>query len=480
MRKNRILDTDSYKTSHYLQYPPDTQRVFSYLESRGSERNWQSCLFFGLQYILKEYFQEPISYDEFYEAAAIVPKHGVPFNEGGWKSLIEKYHGRLPLRIRAVPEGTIVPLHNALMTVENTDPEFFWLTSYFETQLMRLWYPITVATQSYYLKKLIYSYLEKTADDPANEILFKLHDFGSRGVSSMESAAIGGAAHLVNFRGTDTIVAIRMLRNFYNHEISAYSIPAAEHSTMTSWGKDHEIDAYRNMLNQYAQPGALIAVVSDSWDIYNAVENIWGDALRQNIIDSGATVVIRPDSGDPEEVVSKVTNLLAEKFGTTTNTKGYKVLKNVRVIQGDGVNPESIEAILVSLETQGYSATNIAFGMGGALLQKVDRDTLKFAYKCSAVMRNGEWQDVYKDPVTDAGKRSKRGRLDLIKHDAPTGIRTYETIRLDEVQRGGSGSFSTAMQTVFQDGEIYYSADESLETIRDRASMEFMPISVSA
>ncbi len=480
MRKNRILDTDSYKTSHYLQYPPDTRRVFSYLESRGNERNWQSCLFFGLQYILKEYFQEPISYDEFYEAAAIVPKHGVPFNEAGWKSLIEKYHGRLPLRIRSVPEGTIVPLHNALMTVENTDPEFFWLTSYFETQLMRLWYPITVATQSYYLKKLIYSYLEKTADDPANEILFKLHDFGSRGVSSMESAAIGGAAHLVNFRGTDTIVAMRMLRNFYNHEISAYSIPAAEHSTMTSWGKDHEVDAYRNMLNQYAQPGALIAVVSDSWDIYNAVANIWGDSLRQNIIDSGATVVIRPDSGDPQQVVSKVTNLLAEKFGTTTNTKGYKVLKNVRVIQGDGVNPESIEAILVSLEKQGYSATNIAFGMGGALLQKVDRDTLKFAFKCSAVMRNGEWQDVYKDPVTDAGKRSKRGRLDLIKHDAASGTRTYETIRLEEVQRGGSDSFSTAMQTVFQDGEIYYSADESLETIRHRASMEFMPITVSA
>ena len=479
MRKNRILDTDSYKTSHYLQYPPDTERVFSYLESRGSERDWQRCLFFGLQYVLKEFFQDPISYDEFYEAAAIVPRHGVPFNNEGWLKLIEKHHGRLPLRIRAVPEGSIIPLNNALMTVENTDPEFFWLTSYFETILMRLWYPITVATQSYYLKKLIYKYLEKSSDDPSNEILFKLHDFGARGVSSGESAAIGGAAHLVNFRGTDTIVAMRLLRHYYNHEISAYSIPAAEHSTMTSWGREHEVDAYRNMLKQYARPGALVAVVSDSWDIYNAVEHIWGEILRQEIIDSGATVVIRPDSGDPETVVSKVMNLLAEKFGTVENSKGYKVLQNVRVIQGDGVNPDSIEVILRSLEAQGFSATNIAFGMGGALLQKVDRDTLKFAFKCSAIMRRGEWQDVYKDPVTDPGKRSKRGRLDLLKHVDDAGNFAYETIRLDEVERDDTGR-SSAMQTVFLDGEIQYAADESLEAIRERSSREFTAAAVPA
>lgn len=305
--------------------------------------------------------------------------------------------------------------------------------------------------------------------------LFKLHDFGARGVSSAESAAIGGAAHLVNFRGTDTIVAIRLLRNYYNHEISAYSIPAAEHSTMTSWGREHETEAYRNMLDVYAKPDSLIAVVSDSWDIYNAVEHIWGEVLRQNIIDSGVTVVVRPDSGDPEEVVSKVTNLLANKFGTTENSKGYKVLNNVRVIQGDGVNPESIEAILKSLEAQGYSATNIAFGMGGALLQKVDRDTLKFAFKCSAVQRVGEWQDVYKDPVTDPGKRSKKGRLDLVKTEDQNGNLTYETMRLDDVQRDG-GAIHTAMHTVFQDGELYAFADESLDQIRERASIEFVPV----
>lgn len=479
MKKNRILDTDSYKTSHYLQYPVGTQRVFSYLEARGSERNWQASLFFGLQYILKEYFSDPISYDEFYEASALVPKHMVPFNSAGWQRLIEKHHGRLPLRIRAAPEGLLVPLQNVLVTVENTDPEFGWLTSYFETQLMRLWYPITVATQSYYLKKLIFDYLVKTADDPATEILFKLHDFGARGVSSAESAAIGGAAHLVNFRGTDTIIAIRMLRDYYNDEVSAYSIPAAEHSTITSWGKEREIDAYRNMLARYAKPGGMLAVVSDSWDIYNAVEHIWGESLKQEVIDSGATVVIRPDSGNPVEVVSKVAGLLAEKFGTTANSKGFKVLNNVRIIQGDGVNPDSIAAILENLTGQGFSASNIAFGMGGALLQKLDRDTLKFAFKCSAIMINGKWQDVYKDPITDRGKRSKCGRLDLIKHGNGHGGWNFETIRIDDVERGGQ-SKSTAMRTVFENGELYPQADETLEQIRVRASADFTPLATSA
>ena len=478
MDKNRILDTDSYKTSHYAQYPAGTQKVFSYLESRGSERDYESTLFFGLQYILKEYFANPISFDEFYEAAALVPKHGVPFNEDGWRRLIEKHHGRLPLKIRAVPEGSIIPTHNVLMTVENTDPEFFWLTSYFETQLMRVWYPITVATQSYYLKRLIFEHLVKTADDPENEILFKLHDFGSRGVSSTESAAIGGSAHLVNFRGTDTIVAMRLLRDYYNLEVAAYSIPAAEHSTMTSWGKEHEVDAYRNMLTQYAKPGGMVAVVSDSWDIYNAVENIWGGVLRQEVIDSGATVVIRPDSGDPVTVVGKVMDILAEKFGTAANSKGYKVLNNVRVIQGDGVNPTSIRAILESLTAQGFSTTNIAFGMGGALLQKVDRDTLKFAFKCSAIQINDEWRDVYKDPVTDTGKRSKRGRLDLVKSDDDSGRVSYETVRLDDVERNGTAK-RTAMQTVFQDGDLYDTGDDSLERVRERASREFTAVSAA-
>ena len=464
MKINRVIDTDSYKASHWLQYPPRTTLVHSYLESRGSEREYQETVFFGLQYILKNYFSEPITKNEINEAAQMIPAHGLAFNQTGWQRLLEKHGGRLPLLIRAVPEGAVVPLHNALMTVENTDPEFYWLVSWFETQLMRIWYPITVATQSFYLKRDIYRFLSETADDANSEIAFKLHDFGWRGVSSQESAALGGAAHVLSFMGSDTMAALVLLKNFYHSEMAAFSIPAAEHSTITSWGRDHEADAYRNMLRQFAKPGKIVAVVSDSWNIYNAVEKIWGEELKQQVIDSGATVVIRPDSGEPVEVVTKVAHILADKFGTQINSKGFRVLNNVRIIQGDGVNPVSIRAILESLKKHGFSASNIAFGMGGALLQKVNRDTLEFAYKCSAIMVDGELRDVYKQPITDAGKNSKRGRLDLIRDD-----KGLSTVRLPDAETAASSN--SALTTAFKNGEVLL--DESLDAIRQRAAAAF-------
>ena len=462
---NRIIDTDSYKASHYLQYPPKTTLVHSYLESRGSERNYTETVFFGLQYLLKRYFVEKITLADVEEAHEVIIKHGEPFNYEGWKSLIEKHGGKMPLRVRAVAEGSIVPTRNVLMTVENTDPEFYWLTSWFESQLMRIWYPITVATQSYYIKKNVYKFLQETADDANAEIQFKVHDFGSRGVSSQETAAIGGAAHLVNFLGTDTMASLMLHRKFYQTEMAGFSIPAAEHSTITSWGRENEVEAYRNMLKHFAKPNSLVAVVSDSWNIYEAVEKIWGEQLRQEVIDSGATIVIRPDSGEPIEVVSRVAHLLGEKFGTTINSKGYKVLKNVRIIQGDGVNEKSIHAILERLKNEGFSASNVAFGIGGALLQKIDRDTMKFAYKCSAIVADNKLIEVYKQPITDSGKNSKRGRLDLILDENEA----YKTVVLPDVET--LATENSEMQTVFENGEILI--DDSLETIRGRASKFF-------
>ncbi len=459
---NRIIDTDSYKASHFLQYPPNTTRAFFYLESRGSDRDWNETVFFGLQYLLKNYFLAPFTQAMVEEAREVIEAHGLPFNYDGWTSLIAKHKGKLPLRIRAVAEGSVVPLHNVLMTVETTDDEFAWVGSWFETQLMRIWYAITVSTQSFQIKRDVYKFLQETADDADAEIAFKVHDFGARGVSSQETAAIGGAAHLVNFMGTDTMASLLLHRKFYNCAMAGFSIPAAEHSTITSWGRDNEIEAYRNMLRQFATPNSVVAIVSDSWNIYEAVEKIWGEQLKQEVIDSGATIVIRPDSGEPIEVVSRVAKILGEKFGTTINSKGYKVLKNVRIIQGDGVNEQSIHAILQRLKDEGFSASNIAFGIGGALLQKIDRDTLRFAYKCSAIVSNGKLIEVYKQPITDAGKNSKRGRLDLIKDENGE----YKTVKLEDVET--ISAENSQLRTVFENSELL--VDDNLDEIRKRTA----------
>jgi nicotinamide phosphoribosyltransferase len=410
LAKNIILNTDSYKVSMFKQYPQGTTGVYSYIESRGGR--YDRTVFFGLQAFIKEYLQEAITQADIDIADEILTAHGEPFNRSGWQYILDQHNGYLPVVIRAVPEGTVVPVSNVLATIENTDPECFWLTTWLETALLRaVWYPVTVATQSYTIKKVILDYLEKTGDPTT--IDFKLHDFGARGVSSLESAAIGGASHLINFMGTDTISGLLFAREYYGASMAGFSIPAAEHSTITSWGRDNEVKAYDNMLTQFAKPGSILAVVSDSYDIYNATEKLWGEELRQKVIDSGATLVIRPDSGDPEIVCRKLVQILGEKFGYTTNAKGFKVLNNVRLIQGDGVNEHTIRCILGSFQAYGWSADNIAFGMGGALLQQLDRDTQRFAMKCSSAEINGKWVDVQKDPITDSGKKSKAGRVTL-------------------------------------------------------------------
>jgi nicotinamide phosphoribosyltransferase len=387
------------------------------------------------------------------EANTLLTAHGLPFNYDGWRYIAEDLQGRLPVRIKAVPEGSVIPVHNVLMTVESTDPKVFWLASWLETLLMRVWYPITVATQSWHLKKRIYESLERTADDPNTEINFKLHDFGARGVSSCESSGIGGLAHLVNFQGSDTVQALVYSQKYYHCPLAAYSIPAAEHSTITAWGKEGEVLAYQNMLTQFAKPGSVLAVVSDSYDLWNAIDNLWGDRLRQQVIDSGATLVIRPDSGNPVEIVAKTLEKLEARFDSTINKKGYRVLNAVRVIQGDGVDEDSITAILKRTESLGFSTTNLAFGMGGALLQKLNRDTQKFAMKCSEVTVAGKAIAVYKDPITDPGKTSKKGRLALIKTELG-----YQTV---------AASAEDLLQVVYEDGQLVQ--DQSLETIRQRA-----------
>jgi nicotinamide phosphoribosyltransferase len=454
LAKNLILNTDSYKVSMFKQYPAGTTGVYSYIESRGGR--YDSTVFFGLQAFIKEYLLDPITQADIEIADEILTAHGEPFNRAGWQYILDKHNGYLPVVIRSVPEGTVVPVKNVLATIENTDPKCFWLTTWLETALLRaVWYGTTVATQSYTIKQVILDYLERTGDPTT--IDFKLHDFGARGVSSLESAGIGGAAHLVNFMGTDTITGVLFAREYYNAGIAGFSIPAAEHSTITSWGRDGEVDAYRNMLNQFARPGSVLAVVSDSYDIYNAASKLWGEELRQQVVDSGATVVIRPDSGDPVEVNRKLVGILGEKFGYTRNAKGFKVLNNVRLIQGDGINELTVRSILGAFMAMGWSADNIAFGMGGALLQIVDRDTQKFAMKASSACINGEWVDVVKDPVTDAGKKSKAGRVTLWQSGGAT-FATAVSQPMSWTDKG-IGPWTEALEEVYRDGKLIKEID---------------------
>ena len=451
LAKNLILNTDSYKVSMFKQYPAGTTGVYSYIESRGGR--YDSTVFFGLQAFIKEYLLDPITQSDIDIADEILTAHGEPFNRAGWQYILDKHRGYLPVVIRAVPEGTVVPVKNVLATIENTDPNCFWLTTWLETALLRaVWYGTTVATQSYTIKQVILDYLERTGDP--STIDFKLHDFGARGVSSMESAGIGGAAHLVNFMGTDTISGVLFAREYYNAGIAGFSIPAAEHSTITSWGRDNEVKAYENMVKQFGRAGSVLAVVSDSYDIFNAASKLWGEDLRQLVIDSGATVVIRPDSGDPVEVNRRLVEILGEKFGYTTNAKGFKVLNNVRLIQGDGINELTVRSILGAFMAMGWSADNIAFGMGGALLQIVDRDTQRFAMKCSAMQMNGEWRDVVKDPVTDPGKKSKAGRVSLWTNGAGEYVSS-----VDEPTQWADRGWTPALVEVFRNGQLVSDID---------------------
>lgn len=463
---NIILNTDAYKTSHFLQLPPGAAQMCSYIESRGGD--YDQVVSFGLQAFIKEYLTKPITKENIAEGEKYIAKRmNLPFNKAGWEYILEKHDGYLPLEIETVAEGSVIPTHHVTTQLVNTDPNCAWLPGYIETALLRAtWYANTVATKDLHCKEIIKGHMLKTCDN-LDKLPYMLNDFGARAATSGESAALGGMAHFVNFSGTDTIMGTVAADLYYQYEAEYQGVPAAEHSTITSWGKEHEVDAYRNMLTQFSGDGKIVAVVSDSYDLYNALGNIWGGELKDDVINNGGLVVIRPDSGEPVEVICKSLDILAEKFGTTDNTKGYKILPPyVRLIQGDGVNPQAIDDILTAIEKKGYSADNICFGMGGELLQKLDRDTQKYAMKAAAIriaemeaefqdfMDNrqtsafevkGDWRDVYKDPVTDPGKSSKRGVQALV-FDENKG---YITCRRDELN-----GRENLLKTVYANGKL--------------------------
>uniref|UniRef100_A0A915EHV3 Nicotinamide phosphoribosyltransferase n=1 Tax=Ditylenchus dipsaci TaxID=166011 RepID=A0A915EHV3_9BILA len=443
-----LPQTPTRLVTHHVQYPKGTTHVYSYFESRGGKFD-ETC-FFGLQYIIKRWLLGPVVNAQMVRQAKYFYKvhfGGMDvFNEQGWMHIVERHNGYLPVRIKAVPEGSVVGVRNVLFTVENTDPTVPWLTTWLETLLLQ-----------HQLKSPETDNCRKPAGDfwvtrwSAIQIarlwLSWMHIRRENRLLEFQSAAIGGAAHLVNFVGTDTIPGLQLCRKYYHSPMSGFSIPAAEHSTITSWQKSGESAAYLNMLEQF--PVGLVSVVSDSYDIYNAVSCIWGDELKAYVMERAdkGCLVIRPDSGDPTEVVLKVLNLLADKFPTTTNSNGYKVLPSyLRVMQGDGICLESLKEIIDGLKKEGWSVENVVFGTGGALLQKIDRDTQRCAYKFLG------------SPSTMSSTMS------LNIHN---GYNSYVTI-----QEGRGDENKDELVCVYENGRLL--VDYSLDEIRQRAEISLV------
>ena len=476
-----VLCSDAYKYSHPKFYTNEMTKMISYMESRGGK--FAETLFYGLQISLKQYLEGvAITKEEVDEAYDYLgTKYGVfgrddVFDRTKFDYIVDKYDGKLPVSIKAVPEGTVVGTKNVLFTIESLDPECAWLTNFLESILLQVWYPITVATLSREVRKIAMNAFAKCTsyDDATLNFLvdFVLNDFGFRGVSSVQSAKIGGSAHLVNFKGSDTVIASKLVRDIYNTEtVYGLSIPATEHSIMTLKGEEGEVELMERVLRTF--PTGLVACVSDSFNIFKACSEKWGTTLRELILSRpsapGNQLVIRPDSGHVINTLKEIFNILFDKFGYTINEKGYKVLPpQVRVIQGDGVNLDSIKEIYAMLDVEKISPENLALGMGGKLLQAdINRDTNNFATKACFAILNGVEKNVVKSPtemdadgnITKSFKKSKQGRLKLVKNDDGT-YRTVTSMDAD------FNDVKDELVEVFRNGEIL--VEYTFEEIRER------------
>lgn len=443
---NLLLLTDSYKIGgHWNMFPTGTETVQAYLEARAGAK-WDAVTFFGLQGIIKKYMTgQVVTREKIEEAAELCKEHfgnDTAFNRAGWEHILNEWSGKLPLIIRAVREGSVIPISNVLVTVENLGGEkTAWLVGYMETLLSHVWYGSTVATLSREARKIVKHNLDYTSDGGA--IDFFIHDFACRSVTCMEQAGYGGAAHLINFKGTDTLPAMKFAKMLYGANLRglAYSVPASEHQIMTAEGRDNEEAVVGRLLDKY--PTGILSLVADSYNIYNFADKICGEVFKEKILARDGVLVIRPDSGEPEEVMLKLVNILWDKFGGTINSKGYKVINaKVRLLWGDGIDLHGVKTVFGSFMLNKWAAENIAcFGIGSNLLQKVNRDDMRFAFKCNAQFRNGIWHDVFKSPI-EGGKESKRGRIKLIKDGLE-----YKTVRLE-------APGEDLLVTVFEAGEL--------------------------
>lgn len=464
---NLILILDSYKLGHGVMYPKATCGMFGYIEARAKGDDVFPPVVpvivpAGAQMFVHKYLSMKVTVEDINEAEAFAAAHGEPFDRLMWETVVNDHDGFLPIVIKAVPEGTPVASGNIIVSVHSEDELVWPIVSLIETMLQRaVWYPTTIATNDRKVYQLLASALAETSDNPG-AINFMYHDFGGRGVSSHESAEIGGFAHLIHFMGSDTVEGVRAANFYYKSPMSAYSVIASEHSVQTSYGptEENQEEYLAMMLDNFAKPGAIVSIVIDGYDMMREAKQLC-TKFRQQIIDSKAKIVFRPDSGDAIVNVIKILNLQAEHFGFTINSKGYKVVNNVAVIQGDGIDYRTIELIIHAVKLNGYSIENVVFGSGGALLQKVNRDSYKFAQKASAIKLRKEdgtfeWKPIFKDPVTDPGKTSKKGLLALEQVDGE-----YKTVNILDPK------LDSELKVIYDHGKIY--ANETLDTIRERA-----------
>lgn len=440
---------DGYKVDHRRQYPEGTQYVYSNFTPRSSRVPGQSeVVFFGLQYFLAAYLQE-LAHETFFgkQRGAILRRYqklldGYLGPNGVGVQHISDLHdlGHIPLRFKALPEGTRTPLKVPMFTVENTRPEFFWVTNYIETILSNvIWKACTSATTALRMQQILDSYARETGGD-LSFVPWQGHDFSFRGMSGPEDAALSGAGHLLSFTGTDTIPAIQLLERYYDGTgLIGGSVPATEHSVMCAGGPHGEAETFNRLLDLY--PTGIVSVVSDTWDLWKVLTETL-PVLKDKIMGRDGKLVIRPDSGDPADILcgdkpgtihdcsmghpattfarrDGVIETLWNVFGGTVNGAGYKVLDpHVGVIYGDSINDARATEICERLKAKGFASTNVVFGIGSYNYQYVTRDTYGFAMKATAATVNGQERQLFKDPVTDDGdKRSARGRLVVVNEE---------------------------------------------------------------
>lgn len=465
-----IFRMDSYKFAHPFAYRKGVTGMSCYGTARVDPD--QPIVMAGMQPLLKTHFSEPITRDDIEAANDFALAHfgRELFAYNDWMYMLDTYGGLPPLVIRAVPEGTVVYGQDPLYTVSCFDSILAWMAAAFETVVLRgIWYPTTIATNDYMIKKDIAEYYLLSGAD--QEMLpFSLHDFGGRGVTCGEQAQIGGATHLFSFKGSDTIEGVLAANHHYKSEMSAFSVYATEHSVECSFGLDPEGErAYlRHQITAAQSMGLPVAsLVIDGRDTMRCAAVLCEPEFVE-LVKSGTTkVVFRPDSGDMFELVPKILEMQQAAYGYTTTRTGHKSTKYVGIIWGDGVDHSSIRQLLGNLLILGYAADCVIFGSGGALLQKVNRDTYKFAQKASAISIAGKWEGIAKDPITDPGKKSLTGVLTLARWKQTGALTTYDFLAGGEIN-AASPLLEDVHQLVYHYGALYN--ETTLEEVRQRCA----------